>query len=104
LQKKACDLIMPDFMRIGGVTGFLRSAAIAGAAGIPISTHFYPGVGAHVMRVSESAHLLEWLDWSHPVLQRHYEIRDGQGHIPEAPGSGIEWDEKMVAASQAGLV
>jgi hypothetical protein len=26
-QKKACDLIMPDFMRIGGVTGFLRSAA-----------------------------------------------------------------------------
>jgi mandelate racemase len=42
LQKKACDLIMPDFMRIGGVTGFLRSAAIAGAAGIPISTHFSP--------------------------------------------------------------
>jgi mandelate racemase len=35
---------MPDFMRIGGVTGFLRSAAIAGAAGIPISTHFYPEV------------------------------------------------------------
>jgi len=69
LQKKACDLIMPDFMRIGGVTGFLRSAAIAGAAGIPISTHFYPEVGAHVMRVSESAYLLEWLDWSYPVLQ-----------------------------------
>jgi mandelate racemase len=104
LQKKACDLIMPDFMRIGGVTGFLRSAAIAGAAGVPISTHFYPEVGAHVMRVSESAHLLEWLDWSYPVLQRHYEIRDGQVHIPEAPGLGIEWDEKVVAASQAGLV
>jgi mandelate racemase len=65
LQKKACDLIMPDFMRIGGVTGFLRSAAIAGAAGIPISTHFYSEVGAHLMRVSESAHLLEWLDWSY---------------------------------------
>jgi mandelate racemase len=104
LQKKACDLIMPDFMRIGGVTGFLRSAAIAGAAGIPISTHFYPEVGAHVMRVSESAHFLEWLDWSYPVLQRHYEVRDGQVQIPEAPGVGIEWDEKAVAASQVGLV
>jgi mandelate racemase len=104
LQKKACDLIMPDFMRIGGVTGFLRSAAIAGAAGIPISTHFYPEVGAHVMRVSESAHLLEWLDWSYPVLQRHYEIHAGQVHIPEVPGLGIECDEKVVAASQAGLV
>jgi mandelate racemase len=88
LQKKACDLIMPDLMRIGGVTGFLRSAAIAGAAGIPISTHFYPEVGAHVMRVSESAHFLEWLDWSYPVLQRHFEIRHGQVHVPEAPGVG----------------
>src|SRR5262245_65997949 len=48
LQRKACDLVMPDFMRIGGVTGWLRAAAIAGAAGIPMSTHLYPGVGAHV--------------------------------------------------------
>ena len=85
------------------MTGFLRATAIAGAAGIPISTHFYPEVGAHVMRVSESAHLLEWLDWSYPVLQRHYEIRDGQVHIPE-PGVGLEWDEKAIAASQVGLV
>ena len=99
LQRGACDLVMPDFMRIGGVTGFLRSAAIAGAAGIPISTHFYPEVGAHLMRVSESAHLLEWLDWSYPVLQRHYEIRDGQVHVPEVPGVGLEWDEKAVAAN-----
>ena len=35
LQKKACDLVMPDFMRIGGVTGWMRAAAIAGAAGVP---------------------------------------------------------------------
>ena len=102
LQNKACDLIMPDFMRIGGVTGFLRSAAIAGAAGIPISTHFYPEVGAHVMRVSESAHFLEWLDWSYPVLQRHFEIRDGQVHVPEAPGIGIAYNISLAVAGFAG--
>ena len=56
LQMKACDLVMPDFMRIGGVTGWLRAAAIAGAAGVPISTHLYPEVAAHVMRVTETAH------------------------------------------------
>ena len=79
----------------------LETYAIAGAAGIPMSTHFYPEVGAHLMRVAESAHLLEWLDWSYPVLQRHYEIRDGQVQVPDVPGIGIEWDEKAVAASQA---
>ena len=34
LSMKAFDFVMPDFMRIGGVTGWLRAAGIAGAAGI----------------------------------------------------------------------
>ena len=58
LQMKACDYAMPDFMHIG-VTGWQRAAAIAAAAGIPISTHLYPEVAAHVMRVTETAHWLE---------------------------------------------
>lgn len=60
LAKQACDLVMPDFMRIGGVTGWMRAASIAAAAGIPVSTHLYPKVAAHVMRVTETAHWLEW--------------------------------------------
>jgi mandelate racemase len=98
LQKKACDLVMPDFMRIGGVSGWMRAAAIAGAAGIPISTHLYPEVAAHVMRATETAHWLEWQDWADPVLQRPYEINDGQLHVPDIPGVGLEWDEDAVAA------
>lgn len=98
LQRKACDLVMPDFMRIGGVTGWMRAAAIAGAAGIPMSTHLYPEVGAHVMRVTETAHWLEWQDWADPVLQRPFDVREGQLHVPDAPGVGLEWDEDAVAA------
>ena len=98
LQMKACDLVMPDFMRIGGVTGWQRAAAIAGVAGIPISTHLYPEVGAHVMRVSETAHWLEWQEWADPILQEPYELKDGKLLIPERPGLGLEWDEKAVAA------
>jgi len=100
LQRKACDLVMPDFMRIGGVTGWLRAAGIAGAAGVPISTHLYPEVAAHVMRVSESAHWLEWQDWANPILRRPYEVKDGMLHIPDLPGVGLEWDEDAIAASR----
>jgi mandelate racemase len=101
LQMKACDYVMPDFMRIGGVTGWQRAAAIAAAAGIPISTHLYPEVAAHVMRVSETAHWLEWQDWANPILRQHYEVKDGKLHIPDVPGVGLEWDEKAVAAHLA---
>jgi mandelate racemase len=103
LQRKACDLVMPDFMRIGGVTGWLRASAIAGAAGVPMSTHLYPEVAAHVMRVTETAHWLEWQDWADPVLQKPYEIRDGLLHIPDVPGVGLEWNEEAVAANQVSL-
>ena len=103
LQKRACDLVMPDFMRIGGVTGWVRAAAIAGAAGVPVSTHLYPEVAAHVMRVTETAHWLEWQDWADPILRKPYDIKDGLLHIPDVPGVGLEWDEDAVAANQAQL-
>ena len=103
LQMKACDLVMPDFMRIGGVTGWLSAAAIAAAAGVPMSTHLYPEVAAHAMRVTATAHWLEWQDWADPILQNPYEVKDGLLHVPDVPGVGLEWDEAGVAANLADL-
>jgi mandelate racemase len=103
LQMKACDFVMPDFMRIGGVTGWLRAAAIAGTAGVPMSTHLYPEVAAHVMRVTETAHWLEWQDWADPILQAPFEVKEGRLHIPDVPGVGLEWNEDAVRAHQIDL-
>ena len=61
--------------------------------------NLYPEVAAHVMRVSETAHWLEWQDWANPILQQPYEVKDGRMHIPDTPGVGLEWDEKAVAAA-----
>lgn len=96
LAAKACDFVMPDLMRIGGVTGWLRAAAIAGAAGIPMSTHLYPEFSAHLMRVTETAHWLEWQDWAEPILQRPFAVKDGMIEIPDMPGAGVEWNEEAV--------
>ena len=103
LRAGACDLVMPDFMRIGGVTGWLGAAGIAGAWGVPMSTHLYSPVGAHVMRVTETAHWLEWTDWADPILAEPYAVKDGALIIPDRPGLGLEWDEDRVAAHQAPL-
>jgi mandelate racemase len=68
LQAGAGDYVMPDLMRIGGISGWLRAIPIAAAVGIEVSTHLYPEVNAHLMRVTETAHWLEWQDWAYPVL------------------------------------
>ncbi|HSD00109.1 MAG TPA: enolase C-terminal domain-like protein, partial [Casimicrobiaceae bacterium] len=101
LEMRACDFVMPDFMRIGGVTGWMRAAAIAGAAGVPMSTHLYPEVAAHVMRATETAHWLEWQDWADPILARPFEVREGRLVIPDVPGVGLAWDEDAVRAHRA---
>ncbi len=92
----AADLYMPDLMRIGGVTGWMRAAAIAGAAGHPLSSHLYPEVSAHLLRASESADWLEWRDWGNPIIAEPFEVKDGYATVPARPGNGIEWNEDAV--------
>lgn len=97
LLARAADYVMPDMMRIGGVSGWMRSAAITSAAGIPMSTHLYPEISAHVMRVTDTAHWLEWQDWADLILTEPFQLKDGNIIVPDKPGQGIEWDEKAVA-------
>jgi mandelate racemase len=92
----AGDFVMPDLMRIGGVTGWLRAAAIAGAAGVPVSTHLYPEVAGHLLRVTETGHWLEWQDWAYPILAEPFKLKGGQLVIPDEPGCGIVWNEDAV--------
>jgi mandelate racemase len=92
----AGDYVMPDLMRIGGVTGWMRASSIAGAAGVEMSTHLYPEFSAHLMRVTETAHWLEWQDWADPILATPFEIADGFLTVPNRPGAGIEWNEDAV--------
>ncbi len=94
---RAGDYMMPDLMRIGGISGWLRAAAITGAAGIPMSTHLYPEIAAHLMRVTDTAHWLEWQDWADPILAEPFPVKDGHVMVPDRPGHGIAWNEKAVA-------
>ena len=97
IRAGAGDYVMPDLMRIGGVSGWLRAAAVAGAAGIPMSTHLYPEIAAHLMRVTDTAHWLEWQDWAHPILCEPFQLENGHLRVPDKPGQGIEWNEQAVA-------
>jgi len=103
IAAQACDLVMPDLMRIGGVTGWLQAAAIADTAGLPMSSHLYPEISGHLLRVTPTRHWLEWQDWASPVLAHPFEVRSGHLHLRDVPGNGLEWDEKAIAHYQEDL-
>ena len=97
LDARACDYFMPDLAKIGGVSGWLRAAALAEPIGLPISTHLFPEVSAHLMCVTPTAHWLEYVDWANGILAEPLAIRDGRAIVPERPGNGLAWDEAAVA-------
>lgn len=94
----ASDYMMPDLMRIGGVSGWLRAATMADRAGVPLSSHLYPEVSLHLLAASPTAHWLEYVDWGEPFLQQGITIENGMARVSEAPGTGVTWDEDAVAA------
>lgn len=93
----AMDYVMPDVMRIGGVTGWLRAMALAEAARMPMSSHLFPEISAHLMAVTPTRHLLEYMNWADPILAEPYRIEAGHIVIPDRPGTGLDWDPDAVA-------
>jgi mandelate racemase len=96
LAAGASDLAMPDVMKIGGVTGWLRMAALTEAAGLPVSSHIFPEFSAHLLAVTPSCHWLEYMDLANPILAQPTRIQGGLAQIPETPGAGVEWNEEAV--------
>lgn len=92
----AAEFYMPDVQRIGGVSGWLRAAALAQANGLDLSSHLFPEFSAHLLAVSPTCHWLEYMDWSNPILREPYQVKDGHVVIPDRPGAGIEWNEDAV--------
>jgi mandelate racemase len=96
LAAGAADYVMPDLERIGGVTGWLRAAALASTHRIEMSSHLYPEVSAHLLAATPTCHFLEYMDWADKILAEPLKIADGLVVAPQRPGNGLVWDKAAV--------
>jgi mandelate racemase len=95
----ASDFIMPDLMKVGGITGWLGVAGQADAASIPMSSHILPEASAHALAVTPTAHWLEMLDFAGTVLIDPIKIANGTV-TARGPGLGLEWNEAAISKYQ----
>jgi mandelate racemase len=96
LDAQACDYVMPDVMKIGGVTGWLRAIALAQTRGIRVSNHLWPELSAQLLCVTPTAHWLEYADWWNPVLSEPLSVEHGVADVASAIGTGVAWNENAV--------
>jgi mandelate racemase len=92
----ATDYLMLDIARIGGVSGWLRGSAIAAAQGVPVSSHLFPEISAHLLAATPTAHWLEYVSWADSILEEPLQIANGYIAPPNKPGLGLDWSEAGV--------
>lgn len=96
IDAQASDYMMPDVMKIGGVSGWMRVASMAYTKGIRLSTHLWPEVNAQLLCATPTAHWLEYADWWNPIVAEPLVVEGGFANPAGVQGSGVSWNEKAV--------
>ena len=96
IDATASEYVMPDVMKIGGVTGWLRATAIAQARGIRVSNHLWPEISAQLLCVTPTAHWLEYADWWNPIMREPLVVEKGMTDVTGTLGTGVDWNEAAV--------
>ena len=97
INMKSMNYVMVDLMRIGGISGWMRAAELAKKAGLPMSSHLYPEVSAHLLAATPTAHWLEYVDWGEVFIVNSIRFSNGSAEVPTGAGTGVFWDEDAVA-------
>lgn len=97
IRHKAADIIQPDAPRIGGITEFLKLAALADHHGLDLAPHFAMEIHLHLAAAYPREPWVEHFDWLEPLFNERLETRDGRMLIPDRPGLGITLTEQARA-------
>jgi L-alanine-DL-glutamate epimerase-like enolase superfamily enzyme len=96
LEHHAADYVIVDLL-VGGITEWMKIAALCGAYGKKVAAHLAPEVLAHAVAGIPNGHIVEYLPWTKDIWQETPPLVDGDLVLGEAPGLGLELDEKALA-------
>ncbi|KNC18582.1 mandelate racemase/muconate lactonizing protein [Arthrobacter sp. RIT-PI-e] len=97
ITHRSADIIQPDAPRIGGITPFLRLAALADHAGLQLAPHFAMEIHLHLAAAYPREPWVEHFEWLNPLFNERLETRDGRMIVPLRPGLGFTLSEQALA-------
>jgi L-alanine-DL-glutamate epimerase-like enolase superfamily enzyme len=94
IRHRACDWLMPDAPRVGGITPFLKIAAQAEAAGLMLAPHFAMELHVHLAAAYPTEPWVEHFDWLEPLFNERLVLQGGRMLVPTRPGLGLSLSEQ----------
>ena len=107
LSHRVVDIVQPETLRIGGISGARKAAAIAEAAEAFVALHqaqspLNTAINAHIHASIPNFLIQECFDdflvpWSREIMHGVPRVKDGYLEPSDAPGIGVELDEAEMA-------
>lgn len=92
IEHSAADILQPDVHRVGGVTEFMRVAALAEAWNIPVAPHTSWELHAPLLACVATGLAVEYFDWFPPgFFESVPEISEGTVRLSTSPGHGVSF-------------
>lgn len=97
LSRRGVDILMPDLQRCGGVTEFMNVAILAAAYRIPVSSHVFTELSAHLMAAAPTGLIAEYVpDWWAGVFDKAPRVKNGKIKLDDTPGLGITFNYDFI--------
>jgi len=90
------DILMIDLQSVGGITQWMKVAAIAEAWNLPVVSHLFHDFSIHMVAAIPNGLVVEYMPWVDVIYQTPPVVKDGYIEIPKIPGLGLELDSEAL--------
>jgi L-alanine-DL-glutamate epimerase-like enolase superfamily enzyme len=89
LEKGSGDILIVDIQRVGGVTEFMKVAAMAQAWNRPVASHIFHEFSLHMIAAIPNGMMVEYMPWWEMLYEEPPRVVDGWMTISDKPGWGL---------------
>jgi len=95
IEAHSVDIIMIDLNRVGGISNWMKVAAMAEAFNLPVVSHLFPEIHVHLISAIPNGLTVEYMPWSFRLFEEVPVPVNGELVVPTKPGLGLQFSRDI---------
>jgi L-talarate/galactarate dehydratase len=95
IEAHSVDIIMIDLNRVGGISNWIKVAAMAEAFNLPVVSHLFPEIHVHLVSAIPNGLTVEYMPWSFRLFEKVPVPVNGELVVPTKPGLGLQFNRDI---------
>jgi len=96
LEARSIDVVMIDLVRVGGITQWMKVAAMAEAFNLPVVSHLVPEIHVQLVAAIPNGLTVEYMPWTLRLFEETPALEGGRLTVPTKPGLGLAFDQAAI--------